>query len=148
MKQLPRFLRLTSGERQLLINTFVLLGLVRLGLYFLPFQSLQRLLANISQVKSDNQKGRQNELGKIVRAVNISSRYLPGDVKCLARALTTQVLMSRRGFLPELRIGVAKGEKGQLEAHAWVENQGKVVIGHLRNLSHFTPMPSWQGGKL
>ena len=148
MKQLRKFKHLTSGERQLLINTFVLLGLVRLGLYLLPFQTLQRIIATISQVKSEHQQVDPTDLGKIVRAVNISSRYMPGDVKCLARALTTQVLMSRHGFLPELRIGVAKGKEGQLEAHAWVENQGQVVIGQLRNLSRFTPMPSWQGGKL
>ncbi|NET54236.1 MAG: lasso peptide biosynthesis B2 protein, partial [Merismopedia sp. SIO2A8] len=66
-------------------------------------------------------------------------------VKCLARALTTQVFMSRQGYSPQLRIGVAKGEGGQLEAHAWVESQGQVVIGYLGNLSYFTPLPSLEG---
>jgi hypothetical protein len=40
-----------------------------------------------------------------------------------------------------LRIGVAKGEAGKLEAHAWVESQGRIVIGGLRDLPYFTPLP-------
>ncbi|OLT60718.1 lasso peptide biosynthesis B2 protein [Moorena bouillonii] len=148
MKQLRKFLRLTSRERQLVINTFILLGLIRLGLWLLPFQTLRRLIAKISQPSLQAQGVNQTNLSKIVGAVNLSSRYMPGGVKCLARALTTQVLMSRCGYSPQLRIGVAKGEGGKLEAHAWVENQGQVVIGYLKDLSRFTPLPSFKGGKL
>ncbi len=148
MKQLRKFLRLTSRERQLVINTFILLGLIRLGLWLLPFQTLRRVIAKISQPSPQAQGVNQTNLSKIVGAVNLSSRYMPGGVKCLARALTTQVLMSRYGYSPQLRIGVAKGEGGKLEAHAWVENQGQVVIGYLRDLSRFTPLPSFKGGKL
>lgn len=142
MRRLSKFLSLTSSDRQLLINTFVLLGLVRLGLWLLPFQSLRQLLTRISQATHLPQEVDPTELGKVVWVVNLTSRYQPGGVKCLARALTTQVLISRRGYSSELRIGVAKGEQGQLQAHAWVESQGQVVIGHLSNLSEFTPLPS------
>jgi hypothetical protein len=41
-----------------------------------------------------------------------------------------------------LRIGVSKGQRGDLQAHAWVESHGSIVIGNLSNLSHFTTMPS------
>ncbi|NEO81209.1 lasso peptide biosynthesis B2 protein [Moorena sp. SIO4G3] len=148
MKRLRKFLRLTSRERQLVIKTFILLGLIRLGLWLLPFHRLRRLLTKISQPSPQAQGVNQTNLSKIVGAVNLSSRYMPGGVKCLARALSTQVLMSRCGYSPQLRIGVAKGEGGKLEAHAWVENQGQVVIGYLRDLSRFTPLPSFKGGKL
>ncbi|NEQ84407.1 MAG: lasso peptide biosynthesis B2 protein, partial [Moorea sp. SIO2I5] len=63
-------------------------------------------------------------------------------VKCLARALTSYTLMVQYGYVPQLRIGVAKGESGQLEAHAWVENQGLVVIGQLPDLTRFKTLPS------
>lgn len=153
MKRLRKFLHLNPSDRQLLIKTFILLGLVRLGLMLLPFETLWQLLASISRATPQPQhlevnSDRVSTLGKIVGAVNLSSRYTPGGAKCLARALTTQVLMSRRGYSPELRIGVAKGKEGILEAHAWVENQGQVVIGHLENLSHFTPLPAFGGGRL
>jgi hypothetical protein len=69
-------------------------------------------------------------------------------VKCLARALATQILLSRCGYPSHLRFGIVKEKEGHLQAHAWVESQGEVVMGDLRNLSEFTPLPSLEGGRL
>lgn len=148
MRKLHKFLWLSNSDRQLLLNTFILLGLVRLGLWLLSFQRLRQLLTKIGRSSPPYQEGKQIQLSKIVWAVNLSSRYLPGEVKCLARALTTQVIMISHGFSPQLRIGVAKGETGKLEAHAWIESQGQIVIGYLRDLSRFTPLPSLEGKRL
>jgi Transglutaminase-like superfamily len=146
MKLQPKLQRLiNTKERHLLINSFILLALVKLGLLLLSFQTLRLLLANISQ---PNPKLEQTPLSKIIWTVNASTNYMPGGAKCLARALTCQVLMKRRGYSPELRIGVAKNETGTLEAHAWVESQGKVVIGYLADLSRFTILPSLPENRL
>ncbi|MCP2732620.1 lasso peptide biosynthesis B2 protein [Limnofasciculus baicalensis] len=147
MKQLLNFLQMTWCNRKILITAFILLGLVRLGLWLLPFQRLQRLLVQIGNIHSHSQNNNQTSINKIIWAVETSSRYMPG-VKCLARALTTQTLMSRYGHSSELRIGVAKGESGKLEAHAWIESQGKVIIGYLAELSRFVPMEAVGGGRL
>ncbi len=146
MEQLHKFLSLTLGEKQLLLSSFILLGLVRLGLLLLPFGTLQQFMASISQVNAVKAKQYSAPTIEIIaKTVNISSRYMPGGAKCLARALTTQVLMNRFGYLSELRIGVAKGERGEFEAHAWVESQGEIVIGHLTDLDRYSPMPSFGG---
>ncbi len=142
MKWLCKFLQLEKSDRLLLINTFLLLLSIRFGLWLLPFQSLLQLLSKVSQPLNSNQNIYTKDLNKIINAVNVSSRYMPGGAKCLARALTTQILMNRYGYFPEFRIGIAKGEGSRLEAHAWIEYQGKVVIGNLQDLSRFTPMPS------
>lgn len=141
MKQLQKFLNLTSSDRHLLLYTFVLLSLVRLGLWLFPFQTLWEFLARFSQISSNDSKINPVELEKMVWAVNVSSRYMPGQVKCLAKALTTQLLISQQGYSSQLHIGVVKGETGQIEAHAWVESQSQVVIGNLQDLSRFTPLP-------
>ncbi len=148
MKRLLKFLYLSSGDRQLLLKTFILLGLVRLGLCLLPFASLRRVLVGISRSTSSQQKVNQTEVAKLIWAVNQSSRYMPGGAKCLARALTTQVLMSWHGYSSELRIGVVKDEHKRLLAHAWLENEGEVVIGKLRNLADFKALPSLGGNDL
>lgn len=145
MKRLRKLLRLSAGDYQLLLKTFVLLGLVRLGLWLLPFPNLRQAIAKVSQPNPKQLQVKQVSVGKIIWAVNVSSYYMPGGVKCFARALTTQVLISRQGYSPQLRIGVAKGEGGQFEAHAWVEIQGQVIIGNLVDLSRFTPLPSLEG---
>jgi hypothetical protein len=149
MKRLHRLLNLSASDRCLLIQAFVLIGIIRLGLLALPFRTLLQFLEKINQptLKSGQFTG-QASVRKIVWVVNVISRYMPGQVKCLARALTTQVLMSWQGHSSELQIGVAKSNSGTLEAHAWVEHQGHVVIGNLQDLSHFIPLPSLKGVKL
>ena len=59
-----------------------------------------------------------------------ASQFVP-KTTCLTQALGTQVLLGRRGHLTLIHIGVAKGEEGRLEAHAWLESRGKVVLGGL-----------------
>ncbi len=145
MKSLLKFIQLPAGDRILLLKTFILLGLIRLGLWLLPFQKLQGVLDHAGHSSASDTKAstiRCSTVNKIVWAVDIGSRLMPGNVKCLARALTTQVLMRRRGYTPDLKIGVAKDQQNCLEAHAWVELQGYVVIGLLPDLQRFVPMPS------
>lgn len=144
MKSLLKFVRLPASDRLLLFKTFILLGLVRLGLWRLPFKTLQQSLNKISRSPqiSPASSVRCRSINKIVWAVDVSSHLMPGHVKCLARALTTQVIMSRRGYTPDLRIGVAKDRNNCLEAHAWIELEGAVVIGLLPDLKRFVPMPS------
>lgn len=149
MKPLRKVWYLSPSDRYLLVTSLGLLSAIRLGLWLLPFRTLLRVLGKVSQpISPPGQAINPASVGKIVWAVNVVSRYMPGGVKCLARALTTQVLMSQHGHIPELRIGVAKGEEGNLEAHAWIEHQGQVVIGNLRDLSRFIPLPSLQGIRL
>jgi hypothetical protein len=148
MQRLRTLLGLNPRTRQLLLNAVVVLGLVRLGLWVLPFGRLQQLLARLSQKRRASQVGHHTDIGNCIWAVNVASRYMPAGATCLARALTTRVLLSRHGYASQLHIGVAKGEQGQLEAHAWVESQGKVVIGSLSDLSRFTPLISFDKGKL
>ncbi|MCC5636922.1 lasso peptide biosynthesis B2 protein [Nostoc sp. CHAB 5844] len=144
MKQWRKLLLLTSAERKLLFNTFILLGLVRLGLWLLPFPTLKQMLASINQMQLLRVQKFSPSVSQIVEAVNRSSRYTPGGAKCLARALTTQTLMSWHGYSSELRIGVAKSAAGKFEAHAWVEVQGQIVLGYLKDLEKYTPMPSFE----
>ncbi|MCC5637195.1 lasso peptide biosynthesis B2 protein [Nostoc sp. CHAB 5844] len=140
MKRLLKLLQLTNSDRLILLMTFILLGLVRLGMRLLSFNTLRKL---INKNSKPNPKLKPISLNKIVWSINVCTRYTPGGAKCLARALTCQVLMTRYGYLPELRIGVVKGEAGNLEAHAWIETQGQVVIGYLPDLPRFTPLPSF-----
>lgn len=142
MQRLRKFVHLNKRDRRLLVSAALLLGTIRLGLWLLPFQTLLRLLARMTKTPDELQKTDRVCVNKVVWAVAVASRYMPGGVKCLARALATQVLLGRRGHRTQLRIGVAKSSGGQLEAHAWVESQGTIVIGGLKDLARFTPLPT------
>jgi hypothetical protein len=78
---------------------------------------------------------------QVVWAVTVGSRYVPAAT-CLTQALVTQVLLSRRGHPASMRIGVARSEAGEFQAHAWVECRGRVVIGGAQAPLRFTPLPS------
>lgn len=138
MKRLGKFLQLTRSERRLLLSAALLLGAIRLGLWLLPFQTLRRLLVRITG-KKQLQAARVS-VGRVVWAVEVVSRYMPG-VKCLARALATQALLRQYSHQAHIRIGVARSQKGQLQAHAWVEIQGRIVSGGLKDLWRYTPLP-------
>lgn len=59
----------------------------------------------------------------------IGRRFLP-ERPCLTQALVLQYLLLRRGDdAAELHIGVTKDKEGALQAHAWVERKGRVLIG-------------------
>ncbi|MEM6753926.1 MAG: lasso peptide biosynthesis B2 protein [Cyanobacteria bacterium P01_C01_bin.38] len=145
MKLLRKFWNLKKFDFYFLFVTYLLLGAIRLGLLLLEFRILLKIVNRLSTLKLPLNTAR---LGQIVWGVNVATRYMPGGAKCLARALTTQVLMSHSGFSPELCIGVAKSDSGELEAHAWIKHQGYVVIGHLPDLPRYIQLPSLEGIKL
>ena len=135
MKRLIETIFFRPSDIWLGSKVFVLLGLVRLGLWLVTFSRLRRFLVSIAH--RANFFYRCKSIEKLIWAVNVSSRYMPGNVKCLARALTTEVLLDCNGYSSSLRIGVAKEKTGKLEAHAWIESQGRVLIGGLRDLKRY-----------
>jgi hypothetical protein len=117
-----------------LLQAAFLLGAVGLGLRLLPFRALRRLLAR-AKVRAC-----QASVERIAWAVHVASRYVPMST-CLSQALVCQVLLSRHGYPASLRIGVTQGAGKRLEAHAWVESEGRIVVGGARDLVGYTPLP-------
>jgi len=75
---------------------------------------------------------------RIARAVEVASHLVPRST-CLTKALAAHVLLRRVGHEGVLHIGVARDEAGKFEAHAWLECQGKVIIGG--GPRWFVPLP-------
>ena len=134
-----KFLRLPIHDRLLLAEALLVVWGVRLGLWLLPFSTLSRLAAKFSSA-SHNPRGSDEEVvRRVAWAVRRSSKLVP-SATCLTQALVGQMLLSRAGRSSRLYIGVAKDEAGGLKAHAWLECEGKIVLGKLRGLSQFTVM--------
>jgi hypothetical protein len=147
MKRPLKFMRLPAAERWLLVKAALLLAAIRLGLGLLPFQTLRRLLGKVTEAPTGwLQEADQSSADRVVWAVEVASRYLPAAGTCLTQALVAQVLLARRGHPGLLHIGVVKGEEGQLEAHAWLESGGRIVIGE-SELDRYTPLAALEGEK-
>ena len=140
MKRLHKFLSLTPSDRVLLINALLLLGAIRLGLKLLPFQTLRRLLARMAQPIRTLQEAEKASVDKVAWAVIVASHYIPG-ARCLVQALATQVLLERRSYPTQLRIGFTREKGGQMSAHAWVESEGRVAIGGAGNMARYILVP-------
>lgn len=138
MSQLRRF-KLRGGKK-LFIQTYVVMCLVRLGLLLLPFSRLQDLILKSKKLTWLAIAKSEVTVGAIALAVHRSGKYSPGQPMCLAKALTTAVLMSVYSLPYQINIGVAKGESGKIEAHAWVTWEGKVMVGNLPDLERYVPM--------
>jgi hypothetical protein len=140
MKPLLKFFLLPHGERWLLLKAALLLGAIRMGLRLLPFQTLKRLLDSASSSRAATKFSSD----RIVWAVTAAGRYVLGNGPCLTQALAVQLLLKRRGYPASLRIGVARKGQGELQAHAWVESEDRVVVGG-GDLSEYTPLPELDG---
>src|SRR5438128_11904927 len=116
MTRLGKLLRLSPVERPLLIGTYGVLTLVRLGLHILPYQMLSDLLAIMPRRPPERCHSR-TRADDIALALDRSRRHMPGCLRCLPVALTSHVLMRWYGYTPHLCIGVAKDDKGQLKGH-------------------------------
>lgn len=134
---------MTAGECILLIAAMMVVVPVRLGLYLLPFRMLRAMLGLLNRSRSKpSQRVTPQKVAWAVRAV---SRYVP-HASCLTQALATQAILAVFGISATLRIGVAPGGKGRLEAHAWLEYGNRIVIGW-ESRGRFTPFPPIEVGK-
>jgi hypothetical protein len=126
MRRIYKFLNLSSGERRLLIKVWVLFGVIRLGLELFPFSTLRKLLDRLRPKLGSFKEEFSEE--QLVWSVTVVSRYIP-KTTCLAQALAAQLLLQQAGHQARLHIGVEEAEKGNIKAHAWVESQGRILIG-------------------
>jgi hypothetical protein len=139
MWHLQAFLSLPPAERRALLYAFGAVAVIRLGLWLLPFDLLRRRLERPVRLAA-----RPLPPERVAWCVEVAGRYVPGAT-CLAQALAARLLLRQHGCDPELRIGVARGASGALEAHAWVEIGGRVVVGGpAEAVQRFTILPSME----
>ena len=77
---------------------------------------------------------------RLARAVGRGAARLPGETRCLARALALHAMLRRRRMAATLLLGVRpRSERGSLDdLHAWVLRQGETLIGVSE--ANYTPL--------
>ena len=118
----------------------MLLAAVRLGLWIAPFASLRCWTARLGRPRDNSPVAAPLPAERIVWAVSAAGRRVPGGQNCLAKALTTQTLLTRYGHSARLRIGVAHTTQQRFHAHAWVETRDGLVLRE-STLERFTALP-------
>jgi hypothetical protein len=114
-----RFLNLSPTDRRLLLEAMLVVPLAR-------FASLYVLLAMVARPRHAPDAVRS---GRIAWAANAVDSRLPHST-CLTRALAASLLFTLHGHPATVRLGVARDD-GELAAHAWLESDGRIVIGEM-----------------
>jgi hypothetical protein len=140
-RRLRKFLGLAGPERQLLAQAFAMLVLVRLGLWTIQFRRLQQMIERLGMRQIVRPGGLRFSAVQLSGAVGIAGDYVPGAT-CLTRALVASALLNREGYPAALRLGVARGIGGKFMAHAWVECDGKVLVGRIDEFEQYAPLPA------
>jgi hypothetical protein len=122
------------------VKLSVLMLVVKVGLSFLSFQYFYQLFTKLTRPSSQIHSS-PDEMLKILEMIEISGRYSPFRATCLIKAMTGQILLNRKGFSTEMRIGVSRSSPNYIEAHAWVVYQGKVIIGDRYDLDRYAVLP-------
>jgi hypothetical protein len=144
MEPLRKFLLVPCADGWLLIKAALLMEAIKLSMLLLPFRTLMRFLARVADWPMGPWHVGYHSGDRVAWAVEMASWRMPGAKSCLTQALAAQVLLGRRGYPTLLHIGVARGEQGRFQAHAWVESEGKVVTGGT-GLENFIPLAVFKG---
>ena len=138
-----KYLRLPARDRAVLTRTVLTLGAARLVTWLLPFAVGRRLL--VGKQRSTTPTLTRDQ---VRWAMAHAQRVVP-HATCLPQALAAEALLTRGGLPAELNIGVMK-TGGKLAAHAWVESDGRIMVGDLGNeLAAYKRLPTlprdWPG---
>ena len=137
MDRLRKILRLSSRDYVILGEAVVFAIPVELGLRWVGFDKLVRHLGRVRGSGLRRAPALDGE--RAARLVESVSRLYPFNPTCLKKSLVLFWMLRRRGLAAELRIGVRK-VGGTLEAHAWIEHEGRVLFDE-DTASGFAPMP-------
>jgi hypothetical protein len=120
-----KLLQLGNDDRWLLLQAFTAVARASVAVRLLPASIVLKKLAEDVPLLRQRQP---RSAERVAWAVTAAARYIPGS-KCLVQAIAGRSLLAKCGIHSQIRIGVAKDSKNWLSAHAWVEVEGKTLIG-------------------
>ena len=141
-----RFIALDRSQRRLVIEAAALLGLVGASMSVCGFATSRPLLERCARNRKASRTSAiagslpaSVEPSTVAWAVTAAASRFPLWHTCLVKALVTDLMLKRRGKPSAIFVGVRRGQvAASIDAHAWVESGGAVVIGALDDLGDFT----------
>jgi hypothetical protein len=136
MGRLSVFMRWPAARQRLLLEVVLFHAVAGLALWLLPFRSLRPVLTSL---RTSAQLSSLEE-PVVVSTVLAASRHLPKS-SCLTRALVLFWALRRAGISSQVMAGIRLHHEA-LEAHAWVEHEGRVVGEAADVRASYAPFPN------
>ena len=133
MELLVKFFRLKNRQKILFMETLLLLTMLRILLQFLPYKQVSDLINKLN-FKSNN----EIPLAVVRQAILSVSKHVSFARNCFIKAIAGNILLKKYGHSTTMHIGAFK-EEDKLKAHAWLEINGKVILGRTEDLNSYVP---------
>jgi Transglutaminase-like superfamily len=144
VENIPQLLDLRRGECGLLVRAVVMVTIVRVALWTVPFRWLRKLAGARQPVAA---KLEVIPVKRLACAVQAASRHIPG-ASCPTQALALQYLLARADQSGEVPIGVVKDAGRGFEARAWLTHKGTILIGNNREVEGSAPISELRPGEI
>ena len=136
--RLGKFWRLPLSDKMLLARATWHLSTVSLGLRLLPFSFWQRRMED--RPTTDPAPSGSYSPERTLWSVSVAGGYVPGAT-CLVRALVAQSMLRHAGQSAQVRLGVSFQREDRFQAHAWLEQDGRILLGADDGPSPYVPLP-------
>src|ERR1051325_542396 len=138
--------QMSARQSALVLLTTVLVVTVRLALWVFPSPLIVRFVRRISVNAGVDRSASRFDVTTIIWAVEAVSARVP-RATCLTQAICAKLLLRWSGLQSDLCLGVACSVEGVLHAHAWVEREGRTILGGnaARGMVRLPELPS--GGR-
>jgi hypothetical protein len=109
------------------VEACLLLWACRIGLWLAPFE---RVLAWAQWVGGRFSSKQRLSPGQVLRGIS-GALPLTWHCSCLTQALAGWIMLTRHGAASTVKIGVASPADRAFAAHAWLEYEGRVILGDI-----------------
>jgi hypothetical protein len=129
----------------LFVETWFLLAIARLLLFFLPFKKIVPVLGSVNSDNAPLNTINNEIFALLCLSIKRACRYSPWRTKCFEQAIAAKMALRRRQIICTIFFGVYQNiDDNKLKAHAWLESNGVVITGG-GNLEQYTIVGSFTG---
>jgi hypothetical protein len=138
-----RRVALTATDWQLLVAAALAQVITAAALRVVPLLSLRARAVRFRRLAKMLVRGSEE---RVIWAIQATGGRLAGLSTCLVRALVADLVLGSPGRPLCLTIGVRRTADGALDAHAWVEREGRVLIGATSGT--YVPLVGWDSHRV
>ena len=130
LTKIKKFTKLSTEEKKLFIEAYVMLGIMRAKILTVSFKRLTRSLEHLPKkdeitVLTEEENAKAIAVGQ---AITRAAAYTPWVSACLVQSLTAHKMLQKRGIPGVFYLGAAKDEEN-MKAHAWSQCGETIITG-------------------
>ncbi len=148
ISKLQTFWDLPFRDKFFFLDAVLLLSISKLVVLTVPFKKVAPHLGKVNgEVNYELDSIQLQKADRIKLFINMAAGNVPFRSVCLDQAMAGMLLLRRFRIPSNLCLGVKRNEaEKKLDAHAWIECGGRILIGGQRSLqynkvAHFTNNP-------